>query len=79
MPRRREEFRAFLAEREIGNEVYFPVPLHLQECFAELGYSKGDFPNSESAAERTLALPIYPELSRDMQDQVIAAVRDFYA
>ena len=79
VPGRRDEFRAFLAEREIGNEVYYPVPLHLQECFAELGYSKGDFPNSEAAAEQTLALPIYPELGRDMQDQVIAAVRDFYA
>jgi len=79
VPGRREELRAFLAEREIGNEVYYPVPLHLQECFAELGYSKGDFPNSEAAAEQTLALPIYPELGRDMQDQVITAVRDFYA
>ncbi|NRA07510.1 MAG: DegT/DnrJ/EryC1/StrS family aminotransferase [Myxococcales bacterium] len=79
VPGRRDEFRAFLAEREIGHEVYYPVPLHLQECFAKLGYSKGDLPNSEAAAEQTVALPIYPELGREMQAEVIAAVRDFYA
>ena len=79
VPGRRDEFRAFLAEREIGHEVYYPVPLHLQECFAKLGYSKGDLPNSEAAAEQTIALPIYPELGREMQAEVIAAVRDFYA
>ena len=77
VPERRNELRDYLAERGIGSEVYYRVPFHLQECFADLGYSKGDFPHSEAAAEQTLALPIYPELSRDMQDHVIAAVEAF--
>lgn len=76
---RRDELRAYLAEREIGTEVYYPVPFHLQKCFAELGYGPGRFPHSERAAARTLALPIYPELTREMQDHVIASIRDFLA
>ncbi len=78
VPERRNELCAFLAKRGIGSEVYYRVPFHLQECFADLGYSKGDFPHSETAAEQTLALPVYPELSRTMQDHVIAAIEDFY-
>ena len=78
-PERRNELSAFLADRGIGSEVYYRVPFHLQECFADLGYSKGDFPHSEAAAEQTLALPIYPELSRAMQDHVIAALEAFHA
>jgi dTDP-4-amino-4,6-dideoxygalactose transaminase len=78
VPERREELRAFLKERKIGTEVYYPVPFHLQECFAYLGHRRGEFPNSEYAADHTLALPIYPELARPMQDHVVESLRAFY-
>lgn len=78
VPERRDELRTFLNEKQIGNEVYYPVPFHLQECFQYLNLKKGAFPASEYAADHTLALPIYPELTTDMQDYIIEIIGAFY-
>ncbi len=76
---RRDALRQYLADRQIGSEIYYPVPLHLQTSLAHLGYKAGDFPESERAAAEVLALPIYPELREDEQQTVVEAIRTFYA
>jgi dTDP-4-amino-4,6-dideoxygalactose transaminase len=74
----RDKLRAFLTEKHIGTEVYYPVPLHLQECFKGLGYKKGDFPVSEDAADNVLSIPIYPELTDAQKDYVVTSIQEFY-
>ena len=75
---RRDELQAHLNAHQIGNAIYYPIPIHLQECYDILGYQETDFPAAEQAAAETIALPVYPELTRAQQDYVIETIRAFY-
>src|SRR6266508_3367644 len=75
----RDALREYLGKREIGTAIYYPLGLHEQKCFAYLGYKKGDFPETERAASETLALPIYPEISREAQRHVVSAIAEFFS
>jgi dTDP-4-amino-4,6-dideoxygalactose transaminase len=74
----RDRLRQFLTEEGIGTDIYYPVPLHLQECYSFLRYRQGDLPNSEKASEEVLALPIFPELTEDQQTAVVDRIKRFY-
>jgi dTDP-4-amino-4,6-dideoxygalactose transaminase len=76
---RRDELRAFLKSRGIASEVYYPLPLHLQPVFAYLGYKRGDLPETEKAPNEVLALPMFPELTREEIARVVAEIADFYS
>jgi dTDP-4-amino-4,6-dideoxygalactose transaminase len=73
----RDSLRDYLTARKIGTEIYYPIPLHLQVCFAALGHKQGDFPHSEAAARETIALPIYPELTDAEQRYVVGSIHQF--
>ena len=77
--KRRDELKSYLADHGIQSEIYYPLPLHLQKCFAHLGYKQGDFPAAELAATQVLALPIYPEITSEQQEFVVGKVMDFFA
>ena len=78
VPERRDALRQWLSDHGVGTRVYYPMPFHEQTCFAGLGYVQGTFPHSEHASRHTLALPVYPELTPDMQDHVIEQIGAFF-
>lgn len=75
---KRDELRSFLTQKEIGTEIYYPVPFHLQECFSYLNHKKGDFPISEFCANTSIALPIFPELTDEQIKYVVNSIKQFF-
>jgi dTDP-4-amino-4,6-dideoxygalactose transaminase len=75
---RRDQLQKYLTTRSIGTEVYYPIPLHLQKCFDNLGYKNGDFPHAEAVCREALALPIYPELTEEQQRYIVDEITRFY-
>ncbi len=76
---KRDKLRDFLKEKGIGFDIYYPVPLHFQECYKDLGYKKGDLPVAERLADMVISLPAFPELSEDQQSYVIDSIKEFYS
>ena len=79
VPDRRDQLKEYLSAQGVGTDIYYPVPLHEQECFRYLGYENGDFPESERAARETLALPIFPELTEDQIEYVAGVIEEFFS
>lgn len=79
VPEKRDALKQHLVDHNIGCEIYYPVPFHTQECFQYLGLKNGDFPHSDHAADHTIALPIYPELTNEMKDYIVKTIETFYS
>jgi dTDP-4-amino-4,6-dideoxygalactose transaminase len=75
---RRDELKKYLEEHGIGCGLHYPLPVHLQKCYASLGYKAGDFPVAEKAARQCLSLPIYPEMNEERIQRVVTGIRDFF-
>lgn len=76
--KKRDELQKYLTSKRIATAIYYPLALHLQKCFAYLGYKEGDFPETEKATTEVLALPIFPELDNDQQEYIVASIKEFY-
>ena len=74
---KRDDLKKYLTDNEIGNEIYYPVPFHLQECYVNLNHKVGDFPEAEKASLTCLALPVYPELTNEQQQFVVQKIKEF--